>query len=137
MAIQDVTIEYDSVKLDALKYYMGKQNSTVEEELSDYLNRLYHNHVPVKVREFLQRGDGQEEAPRGQNEADSVRQTWASSHESAASDRQVTRPRRARRHAQDVQNEPAAAEVTAVHPADGQTENEPHAAQGMGMSMGM
>ena len=48
-----IEIDTEPIKLDALKVYLGKKNTTIEVELSRYLDALYSKNVPAIVREYI------------------------------------------------------------------------------------
>lgn len=48
-----VTLTFNTERLDALTYHMGKKDSDLNEELSDYLQKMYEKYVPQATREYL------------------------------------------------------------------------------------
>ena len=50
-----VQVEYDSEKLEAVRFYLRDKSSTVERELSDALDAVYKKNVPAQVREYIER----------------------------------------------------------------------------------
>lgn len=50
-----VQIEYDSEKLEAIRFYLQDKNTTAEQELKDALNSVYKKNVPAQVREYIER----------------------------------------------------------------------------------
>lgn len=58
-----VSLSYDAEKLNAVRRYMAKKNLMLEEELGEFLQKLYEKFVPSNVREYIEdRDDDQEEA---------------------------------------------------------------------------
>ena len=53
-----LTLTFNTERLDALTYHMGKKEADLKEELSDYLQKMYEKYVPQAVREYIEnRGD--------------------------------------------------------------------------------
>ena len=50
-----IQVEYDSEKLEAVRFYLRDKSSTVERELSDALDAVYKKNVPAQVREYIER----------------------------------------------------------------------------------
>lgn len=48
-----LTIGFDSEKLDALTYHMGKKDTDLQTELEDTVQKLYEKHVPQATREYI------------------------------------------------------------------------------------
>ena len=59
-----VTLTFNTERLDALIYHMGKKDSELNEELSDYLQKMYEKYVPQATREYLDDKIAREEATR-------------------------------------------------------------------------
>ena len=51
----DITLTFDDEKLDALEFYLKKENSTVQKRMDEALRKLYEEMVPEVVREFVDR----------------------------------------------------------------------------------
>ena len=49
----NLTISFDSEKLDALTYHMGKKEADLQTELEDTVQKLYEKHVPQATREYI------------------------------------------------------------------------------------
>ena len=49
----DITLKFETEKLDALSYFLGKRNVTPQQELERKLDELYMEHVPADTREYL------------------------------------------------------------------------------------
>ncbi len=54
-----VRISVDAEKLRAVKQYMEKKESKLEDELTEQVQKLYEKYVPANVREYID--DKQEE----------------------------------------------------------------------------
>lgn len=54
-----VRISVDAEKLRAVKQYMEKKESKLEDELTEQVQKLYEKYVPANVREYIY--DKQEE----------------------------------------------------------------------------
>lgn len=54
-----VRISIDAEKLRAVKQYMEKKESNLEDELTEQVQKLYEKYVPANVREYID--DKQEE----------------------------------------------------------------------------
>ena len=53
MKTVNVSIEFDKHKVKALKIYLEKKDTTVEEQMKKALEYLYEKNVPAGVRDFL------------------------------------------------------------------------------------
>ena len=51
----EITLSFDGEKLDALEFYLKKENTTVQKRMNEALTELYERTVPESVREFLDR----------------------------------------------------------------------------------
>lgn len=50
-----VQIEYDAEKLEALRFYLGERNATLENELIEAMDVIFRKNVPAQVREYINR----------------------------------------------------------------------------------
>ena len=50
----NLTISFESEKLDALLYYMEKKDVDLQSELVDTIQKLYEKHVPQPTREYIE-----------------------------------------------------------------------------------
>ncbi len=50
-----VQVEYDSEKLEAMRFYLSDKNGSLEQELSEALDGIFKKNVPAQVREYLER----------------------------------------------------------------------------------
>ena len=50
----ELKILFPTEKLDALRFFMGKKELDVEQELKDYLDKTYEKVVPAHVREYVE-----------------------------------------------------------------------------------
>ena len=46
-----VQVEYDSEKLEAIRFYLSDRNTTVERELLEAMDAVFKKNVPSQVRE--------------------------------------------------------------------------------------
>lgn len=53
MKTVNVSVEFDEHKIKALKIYLEKKETTVEEQMKKSLESLYEKSVPAGVRDFL------------------------------------------------------------------------------------
>ena len=56
MKKENITIGMEADKLRATKRYMSKKDASIEQELSDALQKLYEKYVPSAVREYIDEG---------------------------------------------------------------------------------
>lgn len=49
-----LTVSFESEKLDALTYHMGKKEADLQAELNDTMQKLYEKHVPQTTREYIE-----------------------------------------------------------------------------------
>lgn len=114
----ELRVQFPDGKLDALKYFLGKKDSTVEDELRDHLDKTYEKIVPPQVREFV---ENHNQHAAAQQES-SVTQ---------AAEQQDHQPRQYRRH----QREQATLEISPV-PQPQPEGSSPAESEDQGMSMG-
>ena len=123
MSNTELKILFPTEKLDALRFFMGKKELTVEQELTDTLDKTYEKVVPAHVREYVESRIGQ-----------ALAQEQAPEPEAQAQQPEPQRqPRQTRR-----QREQAAASATPVldtPPENTAPEEEETQNQGMTMSM--
>ena len=50
-----VQIEFDSEKLEAVRFFLMDKNATVERELLDAMEAIFKKHVPSQVRDYIER----------------------------------------------------------------------------------
>ena len=48
-----LTLTFNTERLDALTYHMGKKEADLKEELGDYLQKMYEKYVTQATREYL------------------------------------------------------------------------------------
>ena len=53
MESKNITIGFDSAKLDALEFVLRKQRSSVQRRMEEVLQQLYESEVPEAVREYV------------------------------------------------------------------------------------
>lgn len=49
----NLTVSFDTEKLDALTYHMGKKDADLQTELQDTVQKLYEKYVPQATREYI------------------------------------------------------------------------------------
>ena len=59
-----LTMSFNTERLDALTYHMEKKEADLQEELKDYLQKLYEKYVPQATREYLDDRISREENAR-------------------------------------------------------------------------
>ena len=72
-----LTLTFNTERLDALTYHMGKNEADLK-ELSDYLQKMYEKYVPQATREYLddkiaREGEAKPARPRRQVEESHAR----------------------------------------------------------------
>lgn len=53
MKTTNLTVSFDTEKLDALTYHMGKKDADLQTELQDTVQKLYEKYVPQATREYI------------------------------------------------------------------------------------
>ena len=48
-----LTITFNTEKLDALQFHMGRRDADLQTELNDTVQRLYEKYVPQATREYI------------------------------------------------------------------------------------
>ena len=48
-----LTVTFNTEKLDALTFHMGKRDADLQTELNDTMQRLYEKYVPQATREYI------------------------------------------------------------------------------------
>lgn len=114
----ELKIQFPDEKLDALRYFLEKKDSTVEDELRDHLDKTYEKVVPPQVREFVEH-HGQQ-AVRQENRASQLQE------------QQERQPRAYHRR----QHENTASEAAPELPPDQQEDSLSDESENQGMSMG-
>ena len=49
----NITISFEDEKLDALQFFMEKENNSPQKELEEALTKIYEKYVPEPMREYL------------------------------------------------------------------------------------
>lgn len=119
MSMTELKVSFPTEKLEALRFFIGKKDQTIEQELQDYLDKTYEKMVPAQVREYVE--SRMEQAPEQQQMPEQGQ--LAASRERSA--------RQTRRQREQAAPEPASAPVASSE-SDGPAEQEN---QGMTMSM--
>lgn len=60
----DITIQFEAEKLEALTYFLQKDNTTPQKALAQTLEEMYQQHVPADTREYIERRAAPTAAPR-------------------------------------------------------------------------
>ncbi len=119
MSMTELKVSFPTEKMEALRFFIGKKDQTIEQELQDYLDKTYERMVPAQVREFVE--SRMEQTPAQQ-------QTPEPEQSAASRERPARQTRRQREQA-----EPGPASVPEVHSeSEGPAEQEN---QGMTMNM--
>ena len=50
-----VQIEYDPERIEAIRFYLGERNATLEKELVEAMDVIFKKNVPPQVREYINR----------------------------------------------------------------------------------
>ena len=68
MKTTTLSVSFNTEKLDALTYHMGKKQADLPAELNDTIQKLYEKYVPQATREYLDdkiaRDESAKERPR-------------------------------------------------------------------------
>jgi len=59
-----LTITFNTEKLDALTFHMGKRDATLQKELDATMQRLYEKYVPQATREYIDDKVARDTVPR-------------------------------------------------------------------------
>ncbi len=54
MSMTELKLSFTTEKLDALRFFMGKKQQDIEQELKEYLDKTYEKIVPAQVREYVE-----------------------------------------------------------------------------------
>ena len=54
MKKSEIVLNFEEEKLDALAYFLGKENTAPQKELAQTLEELYRQHVPEAAREYIE-----------------------------------------------------------------------------------
>ena len=49
----EIKLSFDSEKMEALVFYLKKENTTVQKKMDEALRQIYEQTVPEPVREYL------------------------------------------------------------------------------------
>ena len=58
-----IQVEYETKKLEAVRFYLRDKNSTVERELADAIESVFKKVVPVAVRDYIERKNAPASSP--------------------------------------------------------------------------
>ena len=59
-----LTLSFNTEKLDALAFHMGKKDSDLQAELNETIQKLYEKYVPQATREYIDDKISREAEPR-------------------------------------------------------------------------
>lgn len=48
-----ITVMFNTEKMDALSFHMGKKDADLQSELNDTIQKLYEKYVPQATREYI------------------------------------------------------------------------------------
>ena len=51
----EITLSYDDERVEAMEFYLKRENSTVQKRMEEALGQLYETLVPEEVREYIDR----------------------------------------------------------------------------------
>lgn len=119
MSMTELKVSFPAEKLEALRFFIGKKDQTIEQELQDYLDKTYEKMVPAQVREYVE--SRMEQAPEQQ-------QTPEHGQPPAPRERPARQTRR--------QREPAAPEPASAPEGSAESES-PAEQENQGMTMSM
>ncbi|UWG95998.1 DUF6103 family protein [Dehalobacter sp. DCM] len=54
MSMTELNVSFPTEKLEALRFFIGKKDQTIEQELQDFLDKTYEKMVPAQVREYVE-----------------------------------------------------------------------------------
>lgn len=49
-----ITITFGQEKLNAIQFYAGKKDASIDTELNDFMEKLYEKYVPTQTREYIE-----------------------------------------------------------------------------------
>lgn len=52
-----LSISVELEKLNATRFYAGKKDASIEDELEEFLGKLYEKYVPAATREYIESMD--------------------------------------------------------------------------------
>ena len=55
MADKEIKVGFEEVKLEALEFFLAQNDSSVEKQLKESLDKMYTKQVPQQVRAFVER----------------------------------------------------------------------------------
>lgn len=82
-----VQVKFDSGRYAALARYAGKKNVSIENELSETLERLYKRLVPADVREYIEETDTEPKEKSGTKKKDTSLENGQESEAGSFSER--------------------------------------------------
>lgn len=144
MNMNELKVSFAAEKLDALRFFMGKKQQAIEQELQEYLDKTYEKIVPTQVREYVEShieqpsSQGQEstekELPVEQQKPVQQQVPEPEKKKAPVAKNNTERLNRHRKGQAAVEQAPTPGAPTET---EGPTEQEEGQDQGMSMSMGM
>lgn len=121
MSMTELKMSFPTEKLDALRFFMGKKEQSIEKELQDYLDKTYEKVVPAQLREYLE---------------NRIEQTSTEEQASEQDTEKVPAPKDCPARPSRRQREQAATEQSSAPEAPSETKG-PAEQENQGMTMGM
>lgn len=59
-----ISVAVEQEKLRAIQFYMGKNETSLEAELGEFMTKLYKRYVPSQTREYIESMDDPEDRSR-------------------------------------------------------------------------
>ena len=59
-----ISVAVEQEKLRAIQFYMGKNETSLEAELGEFMAKLYKGYVPSQTREYIESMDDPEDRSR-------------------------------------------------------------------------
>ena len=83
-----VQFKYAESRLSALRMYLGDENTTIEQELISYLDRLWEQKIPEDVRDYIERSEKQrqQDKPRDSRRVSGPKKPVSGAPESEGAD---------------------------------------------------
>ena len=58
-----LNVTFNTDKIDALTFHMGKKDANLQTELTETIQKLYEKYVPANVREYIDEREDEEIKP--------------------------------------------------------------------------
>jgi hypothetical protein len=66
-----IEFTFDNAKLEAINLFLKDQDSTLNDELDRFMDKLYEDHVPQQVREFIEKKEAEAQQNAGSSRSSS------------------------------------------------------------------